>query len=109
MSPMRAAIAFVDNVLVSLKSLYISSAEIDGTIKDITTLCSTQLAGYCIRAPENIDVLGIWVETAASSYGSTDTQVTTRMDKRTADVSGYLLLVHSAGCNIADVFFWKRT
>ena len=78
---MRAAIAFVDNVSVSLKSLYILSAEIDGTIKDITTLCSTQLAGYCIRAPENIDVLGIWVETAANSYGSTDAQVITRMDK----------------------------
>ena len=92
MSPMRAAIAFVDNFLVSLKGLYMSSAEIDGTIKDITTLCSTQLAGYCIGAPENIDVLETWVETAASSCGSTDAQVTTRMDKRTADVSGLSVL-----------------
>ena len=98
MSPMRAAIAFVDNFLVSLKGLYISSAEVDGTIKDIKTLCSNQLAGYCIRAPENIDVLGTWVETAASSHGSTDAQLTTLVDKRTADVYG--LSVVSVQCRV---------
>ena len=53
-----AATAFINNFSGFLDGSYQLSAEIDGSVKDITTLDGAQLAGYGISATGNIEVSG---------------------------------------------------
>ena len=53
-----AATAFINNFSGFLDGSYQLSAEIDGSVKDITTLNGAQLAGYGISATGNIEFSG---------------------------------------------------
>ena len=102
-----ATTAFIRNFSGFLDGSYKLSADIDGAVKDITTLNGAQLAGYGINANGNIEVSGAGNATAASSDGTTVAQATGCMDKPTVDASGKLWLsVYAAGSDVVDLDLW---
>ena len=120
-----AVTAEIDNFSGYLEGSYKLSGEIEGSIKDITTLNGAMLAGYGISAKADIDISGAGNATAASSEGDvTGTlsggdatasisggdgpETTACMDAPTFDASGKLWFsVYAAGSDAVDFDLWS--
>ena len=119
-----ATTAEIDNFSGLLQGSYALSAEIDGAIKDITTLNGALLAGYGISAKGSVMVSGAGNVTAASSGGNVtatvnggnasvttsggDPQATACMDDPTVDAAGKIWFsVLAAGADAADFDLWS--
>ncbi len=120
-----AVTAEVDNLSGKLEGSYKLSAEIEGSIKDITTLSGAMLAGYGISAKGDIEISGAGNATAASSGGDATgslnggdatasisggdaPQTTACMDTPTVDASGKLWFsVYAAGSDAVDFDLWS--
>ncbi len=111
-----AVTAEVDNISGKLEGSYKLSAEIEGSIKDITTLNGAMLAGYGISAKADIEISGAGNATAASSEDDVTAsisrgdapQTTACMDTPTVDASGKLWFsVYAAGSDAVDFDLWS--
>ena len=111
-----AVTAEIDNFSGYLEGSYRLSAEIEGSIKDISTLNGAMLAGYGINAAGKMEFSGAGNATASSSgsnttdtsTGGTDVPTAACMDEPTVEATGKLwLAVYAAGSDAVDFDLWS--
>lgn len=111
-----AVTAKIDNFSGYLEGSYQLSAEIEGSIKDVSTLDGAMLAGYGINAAGKVEISGAGNATASSSGdnstdtnpGETDVQTAACMDEPTVEATGKLwLAVYAAGSDPDDFNLWS--
>lgn len=124
MPTIPATTAEIGNFSGFLQGSYALSAEIEGAIKDITTLNGALLAGYGIAAKGDVMISGAGNATAESGGGNItattnggnatfsssrgDVQTTACMDEPTVDAGGRVWFsVLAAGADAVDFDLWR--